>query len=786
MNPFQHGEVFVTEDGAETDLDIGHYERFLDVDLDRLRERDHRPGLLGGDRQGAPRRVPRRHRPGDPAHHQRDQGADARAGDRRTAGAGRDHHRDRRHRRRHRVAAVPRGGPPGPPGRRPRQRLLPARLARALPRRRAASSRPSRPSTRSPRCAASASSPTRIVCRADREIPEASSARSPRCATSTPRPSSPPWTRRASTTSPRSCTTRASTRTSSGGSAWPSATSSGRRGTSCCGACTGPAHRVEIALVGKYIDLPDAYLSVTEALRAGGFAQRRQVDIRWVASDDCETPEGARRSARRRRRRLHPRRLRRAGHRGQARRAALGPREPGARRSGSASACSAWSSSTPGNVAGLDGAAAPSSTRDTPHPVIATMEEQRHIVDGAGDLGGTMRLGSYPAVLAEGSIAREVYGAERVEERHRHRYEVNNAYRRSSRRRGWSSPASRPTARWWSSSSCPARCTRTTSSTQAHPEFKSRPTVPTRCSAGSSRRRSPCSGRAPARGRRPAAAGRRAGGDRRCRSATGAARASRRATGSSTSTSWTGDRATTAWSGTSRATPSTSATAGGRRASTWSTPAPWRSSRWTTTAGWPSSSSTGTPSRMVLWELPAGPAGRRRRGRRSTRRSASSPRRPTCAPSAGTCWSTAFNSPGGTNEALRLYLARGLSDGARGRPARARGRGAGMEVRWVPLERGRDAVLAGRPPQPGGGRRDPRRVRPGRRAGARCGPPTLPWPEHPAFASGLIRRRLDSGPPGVGAGPGHAGRSELEVREGVRRLGLAPAPGRERDRRTPS
>ena len=76
MNPFQHGEVFVTEDGAETDLDVGHYERFLDIDLVRPGQRDHRPGLLGRDRQGAARRVPRRHRAGHPAHHQRDQVAD--------------------------------------------------------------------------------------------------------------------------------------------------------------------------------------------------------------------------------------------------------------------------------------------------------------------------------------------------------------------------------------------------------------------------------------------------------------------------------------------------------------------------------------------------------------------------------------------------------------------------------------------------------------------------------------------------------------------------------------
>jgi CTP synthase len=76
MNPFQHGEVFVTNDGAETDLDIGHYERFLDTDLSQIANVTTGAGLLERDRQGAPRRLPRRHRPGDPAHHQRDQGPD--------------------------------------------------------------------------------------------------------------------------------------------------------------------------------------------------------------------------------------------------------------------------------------------------------------------------------------------------------------------------------------------------------------------------------------------------------------------------------------------------------------------------------------------------------------------------------------------------------------------------------------------------------------------------------------------------------------------------------------
>ena len=80
MNPFQHGEVFVTDDGAETDLDIGHYERFLDINLDQAANVTTGPDLLDRHRQGAPRRVPRRHRAGHPAHHRRDQAPHAPAG----------------------------------------------------------------------------------------------------------------------------------------------------------------------------------------------------------------------------------------------------------------------------------------------------------------------------------------------------------------------------------------------------------------------------------------------------------------------------------------------------------------------------------------------------------------------------------------------------------------------------------------------------------------------------------------------------------------------------------
>ena len=135
MNPFQHGEVFVTEDGAETDLDVGHYERFLDRDLSgkanvttgqiysEVIAKERRGEYLGDTVQVIPHvtnEIKARIR------------AMADAGRRRPR-AGRGDHRGRRHGRRHRVAAVPGGDPPGPPRHRPGQLLLPARVAGALP-----------------------------------------------------------------------------------------------------------------------------------------------------------------------------------------------------------------------------------------------------------------------------------------------------------------------------------------------------------------------------------------------------------------------------------------------------------------------------------------------------------------------------------------------------------------------------------------------------------------------------------------------------------------------------
>ena len=209
-------------------------------------------------------------------------------------------------------------------------------------------------------------------------------------------------TRRRSTTSRRCCTARAWTPTSSAGSACRSGTSTGPSGATCSTGCTRPRQTVTVALVGKYIDLPDAYLSVTEALRAGGFAHRSRVQIRWVPSDDCETPEGAAAGAGRRRRRLRPRRVRRPRHRGQARRAPVHPRPTASRRSACASACSAWSSSTPATSPGWRRPTRPSSTPRRPTRSSPPWPSQVDVVAGERDMGGTMRLGSYPASLREG------------------------------------------------------------------------------------------------------------------------------------------------------------------------------------------------------------------------------------------------------------------------------------------------------------------------------------------------------------------------------------------------
>ncbi|UOQ57779.1 CTP synthase [Leucobacter allii] len=237
-----------------------------------------------------------------------------------------------------------------------------------------------------------------------------------------------------------------------------------------------PKGEVTLALVGKYIDLPDAYLSVTEALRAGGFAHSTKVNIRWVPSDDCETPEGAREALGDVDGICVPGGFGIRGIEGK-----LGAlrfaRENAIPTLGLCLGLQCMVIEYARNVAGLDGASSTEFDPDTAVPVIATMAEQVDIIDG-GDLGGTMRLGLYEAALAEGSLAAELYGAPVASERHRHRYEVNNRYREEIAAAGLRFSGTSPDGQLVEYVELPAETHPFYIATQAHPELRSRPGTP--------------------------------------------------------------------------------------------------------------------------------------------------------------------------------------------------------------------------------------------------------------------------------------------------------------------
>ena len=236
-----------------------------------------------------------------------------------------------------------------------------------------------------------------------------------------------------------------------------------------------PTDEVTIALVGKYIDLPDAYLSVAEALRAGGFAARTKVQVRWVPSDDCETPEGARQNLGDVDGICVPGGFGIRGVEGK-----LGAlryaRENQIPTLGLCLGLQCMVIEFARNVLGLADAASTEFDPETGHPVIATMAEQVDIVAGEGDLGGTMRLGSYPAELTRGSVVAGAYGVHQVTERHRHRYEVNNSYRAQLEKAGLVISGTSPDGTLVEFVELPAKTHPYYVATQAHPEYKSRPT----------------------------------------------------------------------------------------------------------------------------------------------------------------------------------------------------------------------------------------------------------------------------------------------------------------------
>ena len=228
-----------------------------------------------------------------------------------------------------------------------------------------------------------------------------------------------------------------------------------------------PDKKVEIALVGKYTQLHDAYLSVVEALHHGGIENRTEVSIRWVDSEeleksDCETMlsgiDGM----------IIPGGFGNRGTEGMIL-AAQYARENRIPYLGICLGMQMAMIEFARHVIGYTDANSSELAPDTAHPVIDLMPEQKNVTD----LGGTMRLGAYPCILKKDSKAYQLYGREQIFERHRHRYEVNNEYRDIYEAKGMVLSGVSPDGHIVEMIELKDHPYYV--ATQAHPEFKSRP-----------------------------------------------------------------------------------------------------------------------------------------------------------------------------------------------------------------------------------------------------------------------------------------------------------------------
>ncbi|HET7723193.1 MAG TPA: CTP synthase, partial [Propionibacteriaceae bacterium] len=473
MNPFQHGEVFVTEDGAETDLDIGHYERFLDVNLtgdanvttgkvySSVIAKERRGDYLGDTVQVIPHitneikdEMLAMAKPGvDVVIHE----IGGTVGDIESLPfleAARQVRRDvgRENVFFLHVSLVPYIGPSGELKTKPTQHSVAALRQVGI-------------------------QPDALVCRCDRPVPDSVKRKialmcdvDEDAVISCPDAPSIYEIPKVIHAEGLDAYVVRRLNLSFRDVAWKAWDNLLERVHS-------PKDDVTIALVGKYIDLPDAYLSVLEALRAGAFANWAKVAIQWVPSDDCATPEGAARALGEVDGIVVPGGFGIRGVEGKIG-AIRYARENQVPILGLCLGLQCMVMEVARNLAGLDGAASTEFDPDTAHPVIATMAEQVKIVSGDGDMGGTMRLGSYPAELARGSIVSRLYGTRQVTERHRHRSEVNNAYRPQLEKAGLVISGTSPNAQLVEFIELPTEVHPFFVATQAHPELKSRPTKP--------------------------------------------------------------------------------------------------------------------------------------------------------------------------------------------------------------------------------------------------------------------------------------------------------------------
>lgn len=237
-----------------------------------------------------------------------------------------------------------------------------------------------------------------------------------------------------------------------------------------------PKHTVRIALIGKYVDLPDSYLSVVEALKAGGFGNWSKVEIKWVASDNLETMEGAQKNLADCDGIIIPGGFGVRGVDGMVT-ALRWARENKVPALGLCLGLQVMVIEYARDVMGLEDANSTEFEPNTTNPVIATMEEQKSILQNS-DMGHTMRLGSYPAKLVDGSLAAQLYGTTDITERHRHRYEVNVDYMERIQKAGLKISGTSPDGHLTEFVELPQDVHPFYIATQAHPEFKSRPYAP--------------------------------------------------------------------------------------------------------------------------------------------------------------------------------------------------------------------------------------------------------------------------------------------------------------------
>jgi CTP synthase len=476
MNPFQHGEVFVTDDGAETDLDIGHYERFLDINLDQAANvttgqiystviaKERRGEYLGDTVQVIPHitdEIKRRMRL------QAEEPAD---------GSGRPD-----------VIITEIGGTVGDIESQPfieSARQVRHELGRKnvffvhvslVPFMNASGEQKTKPTQHSVAALRSIGiQPDALVLRSDRPVSESNKRKiALMCdvdeqavvnAIDVPSIYDIPTMLHDQGLDAYIMEQLGLVADDVDWDGW----------NIVLDAVHNPKDEVTIGLVGKYIDLPDAYLSVTEALKAGGFAHQAKVNIRWVASDTCETPEGAAKQLSDLDGICVPGGFGVRGIEGKLG-ALLFARENHIPVLGLCLGLQCMVIEYARDVVGLEGASSSEFDPDTLYPVIATIAEQVDIIAG-GDLGGTMRLGLYEAALTEGSIVSSLYdNAASIGERHRHRYEVNNAYREQIAAAGLQFSGVSPNGHLVEFVELPREVHPFYVGTQAHPELRSRP-----------------------------------------------------------------------------------------------------------------------------------------------------------------------------------------------------------------------------------------------------------------------------------------------------------------------